>query len=139
MTALPDPSFTLAVESGPGTAHLRLAGDLDHDTGDELLRQSDLCLAAHADLKDLHLDCAELRSCDSLGISTFLAIHRRTTARGIRLHLDGAPPFLERILTVTGVWKLFSQTPAPQRTETPRATPAGTSRLHAAPAPDSSG
>lgn len=117
MTALPHPSFTLTAEAGPGTAHLHLVGELDYETSDELLRHTDRCLAEQADLSDLHLDCAHLRFCDSMGLSTLLTIHRRTTARHIRLHLDNPPPFLERILNTTGVRQLFPQTDKSRPTE----------------------
>ncbi|MER6440076.1 MULTISPECIES: STAS domain-containing protein [unclassified Streptomyces] len=117
MTALPHPSFTLTAEAGPGTAHLHLVGELDYETSDELLQHTDRCLAGQPDLTDLHLDCTELRFCDSMGLSTLLTIHRKTTARHIRLHLDNPPPFLERILNTTGVRQLFPQTYASRRTE----------------------
>ncbi|MGY0070315.1 STAS domain-containing protein [Streptomyces sp. QTS137] len=107
MTPLPHRPLTLTVEAGQGTAHLRLAGDLDHDTSDGLVEQAEQCLTTHPGLRDLHLDCAGLRFCDSTGISVLLMIHRRTTARDVRLHLDGPPPFLERILDTTGVRQLF--------------------------------
>ncbi|MGW0800134.1 STAS domain-containing protein [Streptomyces sp. NPDC002692] len=117
MTALPHPSFTLTVEAGPGTAHLHLVGELDYETSDELLQHTDRCLAGQPDLTDLHLDCTQLRFCDSMGLSTLLTIHRKTTARHIRLHLDNPPQFLERILNTTGVRQLFPQTYASRRTE----------------------
>ncbi|MFJ4925501.1 STAS domain-containing protein [Streptomyces sp. NPDC088736] len=117
MTALPHPSFTLTAEAGPGTAHLHLVGELDYETSDELLQHTDRCLAGQPDLTDLHLDCTELRFCDSMGLSTLLTIHRKTTARHIRLHLDNPPPFLERVLNTTGVRQLFPQTYASRRTE----------------------
>ncbi|MFD8421671.1 STAS domain-containing protein [Streptomyces sp. NPDC059466] len=107
MTALPHSSYTLTAEAGPGTAHLHIVGELDWETSDELLQHADQCLTAQPDLSDLHLDCAELQFCDSMGLSTLLTIHRKTTARNIRLHLDNPPPFLERILNTTGVRQLF--------------------------------
>ncbi|WP_242644519.1 STAS domain-containing protein [Streptomyces laculatispora] len=141
MIPLPHSSFTVTVEAGPGTAHLHIAGALDYDTSDELAQRADQCLTSHADLRELHLDCAELTLCDSMGISTFLAIRRKTTARDIRLHLDNAPPFLERVLTTTGVRTLFTQAHDSQRHEEPLAGPSTSPfspRPHSAPAPDSS-
>ncbi|MEU3146522.1 MULTISPECIES: STAS domain-containing protein [unclassified Streptomyces] len=116
MIPQPHRPFTLTVEAGQGTAHLRLAGDLDYDTCDELVEQAEQCLTTHPDLQDLRLDCAELRFCDSMGISVLLMIHRKTSARNIRLNLDDPPPFLERILDTTGVRHLFSQAHPPQQT-----------------------
>ncbi|MCX4661575.1 STAS domain-containing protein [Streptomyces uncialis] len=107
MTPMPHSPFILTVEAGPGTASLHLAGDLDYATSDELVQHADHCLTTRPDLHDLRLDCTALRFCDTMGISALLMIHRKTTARDVRLHLDGPPPFLERILNTTGVRQLF--------------------------------
>lgn len=107
MTTLPHRRFTLTAEVGQGTAHLRLDGDLDYDTSDELAEWAARCLAGHHDLRELRIDCAGLRWCDSMGLSVLLMIHRRTTARNVRLNLDNPPPFLERTLNTTGVRQLF--------------------------------
>ncbi|MFE3598365.1 STAS domain-containing protein [Streptomyces sp. NPDC059142] len=115
MTDQPSPSFSLTVEAGQGIAHLRLAGVLDYDTSDELTRQATACLAEHPRLRELHLDCARLRLCDSMGISTLLMLHRSTGARNTSLHLDNPPPFLERVLDITGIRHLFSQDSSPRQ------------------------
>ncbi|WP_435971717.1 STAS domain-containing protein [Streptomyces sp. Qhu_M48] len=117
MTRLPQSPFTVTVEAGSGTAYLYLAGDLDHDTSDELAQHADRCLDAHPDLRDLRLDCTRLRFCDTMGISALLMIHRKTTARNIGLHLDNQPAFLDRILNTTGVRHLFSSSCAFQKEE----------------------
>ncbi|WP_405779850.1 STAS domain-containing protein [Streptomyces sp. NBC_00859] len=106
---LPRPSFALTVEPGPDTAHLRLTGELDYDTCAELTRRAGTCLAENPRLRELHLDCAHLTLCDSMGLSTLIQIHRNATAHQVRLHLDNAPPFLERLLAITGTRRLFAQ------------------------------
>ncbi|MFC8224976.1 STAS domain-containing protein [Streptomyces sp. NPDC057287] len=100
--------FTLTVEPGPVSACLHLSGDLDQHSGDTVVEQAERCLSAHPGLNDLHLDCAGLTFCDSIGISSLLMIHRGTTARGVRLYLDNRPPFLQRLLDITGIEKLFT-------------------------------
>ncbi|SEO71915.1 STAS domain-containing protein [Actinacidiphila rubida] len=117
MTSLPHSSFSVTVEAGADTASLRLAGDLDYDTGDELVAHVSRCLAAHPDLRELRVDCAELRFCDSTGLSALLMIHRLTSAGNVRLRVDGPPPFLERMLTTTGVRGLFLPASASERAE----------------------
>ncbi|MCF3147111.1 STAS domain-containing protein [Streptomyces platensis] len=84
------------------TAHLHLAGELDHTTADELLDLALRQIAAQPGLRSLHLNCAQVRACDQMGLAALLALHRRTDAAGIRLHLDDRPPALDRLLTVTG-------------------------------------
>ncbi|WP_406390381.1 STAS domain-containing protein [Streptomyces sp. NBC_00887] len=117
MTAQPSRPFTLIVEAGTGTARLHLVGDLDYDTSGELTRQADACLTEFPDLRELHLDCAGLRLCDSMGVSALLMVHRRTSARNVALHLHNPPPFLERVLDLTGIRKLFVQAPPSQQDE----------------------
>ncbi|MGW3853136.1 STAS domain-containing protein [Streptomyces fagopyri] len=117
MTSLPHSSFTLTVEAGPGTAHFTVSGDLDYDTCDQLLQRTDEFLTAHPEVRDLRLDCSKLQFCDSMGISILLMIHRRTSAQNTQLHLDSPPPFLERILSTTGIQHLFSPAQIPDQAE----------------------
>ncbi|MFB8029394.1 STAS domain-containing protein [Streptomyces sp. NPDC056465] len=117
MTSHPS-SFTLTVETCRGSACLRLAGDLDHSTGDALVERAARCLTEHpGGLYELRLDCRELTFCDSVGVSSLLMIHRKTTAHSVRLHLDNQPPFLHRILAITGLQQLFTQPHTTQQAE----------------------
>ncbi|MFJ9060031.1 STAS domain-containing protein [Streptomyces sp. NPDC102409] len=116
MTSLPS-SFTLTVETRRGSACLHLAGDLDHNTGDTVVEQAERCLTEHPGLCDLRLDCADLTFCDSVGISSLLMIHRKTTAHSVRLHLDSQPPFLRRLLDITGIRRFFTQPQIAQQAE----------------------
>ncbi|WP_328321550.1 STAS domain-containing protein [Streptomyces sp. NBC_00388] len=128
------PSFTLTVEAGPGTVRLRLTGDLDYDTSGELAERAEACLTEMPDLRELRLDCAQLRMCDSMGLSTLLMLHRRTADRAIRLYLDRPPAFLERVLEITGIRQLFEREAAPQQGEqAPADEGAATSQLPAVP------
>ncbi|MFJ8870274.1 STAS domain-containing protein [Streptomyces sp. NPDC102473] len=113
----PPSSFTLTVETRRGSACLHLSGDLDHDTGDTVVEQAEQCLTGNFGLRDLRLDCAELTFCDSVGISSLLMIHRRTTAHSVRLHLDNQPPFLRRLLDITGIQRFFTQPQTAQQAE----------------------
>ncbi|MFJ9074669.1 STAS domain-containing protein [Streptomyces sp. NPDC102278] len=117
MNPPPPSSLSLTVEAGSGTARLHLAGDLDYDTSDELARGAEQSLDAHPHPTDLHLDCAGLQFCDSTGIATLLMIHRKTTTGAVRLHLDNAPPFLERMLHLTGIRHLFPEHHSPRQAE----------------------
>ncbi|MFH9471284.1 STAS domain-containing protein [Streptomyces clavifer] len=112
MTDLHCPPFTLTTEPGPGTVRLRLVGDLDYDTSEQLVERAHDCLAAEPGLRDLFLDCAQLRLCDSMGVSSLLLIHRGTSSRGVGLHLENPPDFLRRILDVTGILPLFVPGPS---------------------------
>ncbi|MFD5900667.1 STAS domain-containing protein [Streptomyces microflavus] len=108
MTALPSPFFTVTAEEGWGWVRLRLTGDLDYDTSHELVARAAERLADRPDLRDLYLDCAQLGLCDSMGVSALLQVHRDTTARSVCLHVEDAPPFLDRIMRITGIQHLFA-------------------------------
>ncbi|MFJ1901219.1 MULTISPECIES: STAS domain-containing protein [unclassified Streptomyces] len=81
---------------------IELHGDLDFDNADVLLEEVTTQLSARPGLKDLHLHCGGLGSVDSTGLSILLMIGRRTSAAGVRLHLDDRTVRLDRLLVVTG-------------------------------------
>lgn len=95
------PPLTLTVEpAADGALVVRIAGDLDHETCDELLERirTELDTGPRA----LCLDFAELGVIDSMGLATLLMIHRHTRQAGVPLRLGRRPEHLERFLTVTG-------------------------------------
>ncbi|MFJ8448146.1 STAS domain-containing protein [[Kitasatospora] papulosa] len=111
------PPFTLEVEAGPGAVRLRLVGDLDYDTSEQLVERARACLAADPAPQTLVLDCSGLRMCDSSGVSALLLIHRGTSPGGVVLQLWDAPGFLLRTLEVTGTRHLFGLDGADARSE----------------------
>ncbi|MEE1820273.1 STAS domain-containing protein [Streptomyces sp. NPDC056362] len=102
----PDTAFDLgdAQESG-GVLRAELTGELAWDSADELLDMLRARLDSAPAPSELRLDCAGLTLCDSMGLSTLLALHRCATAVGARLHLDRRPPFLDRMLVLTGTYE----------------------------------
>lgn len=82
--------------------HLRLTGELDYDTTPEFLAAVRGILSGHAGLRSLHLDCAGLAFCDTMGLYAFLTIRRETGAADVQLHLDNRSPALQRLLEITG-------------------------------------
>ncbi|MEV3931913.1 MULTISPECIES: STAS domain-containing protein [unclassified Streptomyces] len=140
MTELPCPPLALAVEAAPGAARLRLVGDLDYDTGEQLVERAQECLADDPGLRDLYLDCAGLRVCDSTGLSCLLLIHRGTTSRGVVLHLENPPGFLRKVLDVTGTGQLFALGGEDRQAEqSDDGQPPGGGRHQAVPPPAPSG
>jgi len=86
---------------------LRVVGDLDYLTVDEVVDTATQLLAQQVDLANLHLDFDGLTFLDSAALSGLLLIYRRTSQAGVRLHLDHRPPILERVLHVTGLFGHF--------------------------------
>ncbi|WP_329129733.1 STAS domain-containing protein [Streptomyces sp. NBC_01476] len=113
MSTLPEtPLILTTVVVDAATARTVIDGDLDFDTAGELVTAVEDGLAAQPGLRDLHLDCGRLGVCDSVGLSVLLTVHRRTSAAGVRLHLDDRPPALDRLLEVTGTLEFLTADPA---------------------------
>ncbi|MEU6546265.1 STAS domain-containing protein [Streptomyces sp. NPDC046859] len=90
-----------------GDAHIRITGDLDWDSADELTEAARALLCTDPAPRGLHLDCARLTLCDSLGLASLLMVRRATAAAGTRLHLVNQPAPLLRLLDMTGTADLF--------------------------------
>lgn len=103
-------TYHLTITTAPRMASVRIAGDLDYQTTDDLVEVASKLLTQHNELSDLHLDFTETTFLDSAALSGLLLLHRRTTQAGIELHLDHRPPFLDRVLQVTGLFGHFVPT-----------------------------
>lgn len=106
MTAMPSGPLRLtyadADADADDTVRIELRGDLDHHCADLLLDAVTRLLAGRPRPRDLHLDCSGLAATDSSGLSALLMVRRHTDAAGVRLHLDGRPAHLDRLLELTG-------------------------------------
>ncbi|MEU0698209.1 STAS domain-containing protein [Streptomyces niveus] len=103
MTTIPPAGLLLTVSlTDEHTVCVSIEGDLDYDSSQQLLDETREQLSRHTGTRHLRLDCSRLVTCDSMGLATLLAVHRATDAAGVRLHLDGRPASLERILRLTG-------------------------------------
>ncbi|MET4921729.1 STAS domain-containing protein [Streptomyces sp. PSRA5] len=103
MTTIPPAGLLLTVSlTNEHTVCVGIEGDLDYDSSQQLLDETCGQLARRTGTRHLRLDCSRLATCDSMGLATLLAIHRATSAAGVRLHLDGRPASLDRILRLTG-------------------------------------
>ncbi|MGW0606049.1 STAS domain-containing protein [Streptomyces sp. NPDC002640] len=112
MTASPDESLAVLQFLGPGTVRLVLRGDLDYDTGDEMVQTVRQLLREHTGVRELRVDCRELGTVDSTGLSVLLMTHRLAGRHGISFHLDHLGPKLRRMLEITGTYEHLS-TPLP--------------------------
>ena len=90
-------------------AVLRLTGELDADTA----------LALHANLAQLLqrpvprivVDLCDLKFCDSIGLSAFIASKEVIVARGGWLSFAGANPFLAQLMETIGLSRYFATFP----------------------------
>jgi anti-anti-sigma factor len=97
----------VTITTAAQSACVRVAGDLDYLTIDELVDIATQLLVQRVDLTNLHLDFDGLTFLDSAALSGLFLISRRTAQAGVRLHLDHRPPILERVLHVTGLFGHF--------------------------------
>ncbi|MFC9278408.1 STAS domain-containing protein [Streptomyces collinus] len=112
MTTLPPSEFTLGFDHDPATLTVRVAGELDYDTSDDLLEAVvEHLTAVQGPLRDVRLDFSELTWIDSSGLAALLMIHRRASAVGAVLHLDNRPDVLERMLQITNVLEHLTAQP----------------------------
>jgi anti-anti-sigma factor len=103
-------TYSLKITTAARSASVRIAGDLDYETADDLLEAASRLLARQNAMCDLHLDFSELTFLDSAALSRLLMLHRRTCAARVALHLDHRPRFLDRVLQVTGLFEHFDLT-----------------------------
>ena len=108
--------MTTSFGAGPHAVRLALTGDLDYDTCGELLQRVRTALDEGAGADELRLDCGELGTVDSMGLSTLLQIHRSACRDGIAFHLDDIGPALRRLLELTGTYEYLT---APRQSEPP--------------------
>jgi anti-anti-sigma factor len=101
-------NFSVTITKTGRSACVRVTGDLDYETADEVVEAASQLLARQVELIDLRLDFSGLTFLDSAALSGLLLLQRRTTQSGVQLHLDHRPPFLDRVLQVTGLHGHFA-------------------------------
>ncbi len=101
-----DATLVLTVQAEPaGPCLVTAAGELDYHTGRQLRAcLDDVPLRSSAVLV---LDLSGITYCDSTGVSVLVHAYRRTEAAGTTLALAGAAPAIFRLLTFTGLDRLF--------------------------------
>ncbi|MFG2606455.1 STAS domain-containing protein [Streptomyces sp. NPDC048514] len=91
--------------SEPTTLTVYVAGELDYDTGDDLVATFADHLGRHPGPREVRLDFRHLTWIDSAGLAALLMIHRRAGAVGAGLRLDNRPGFLDARLRLTHVFE----------------------------------
>jgi anti-anti-sigma factor len=112
-------TYSLTITTAARSTSVRIVGDLDYQTTDDLVEVASQLLAQQSTMSDLHLDFSELTFLDSAALSGLLTLHRRTSQAGVALHLDHRPQFLDRVLQVTGLFEHFDLTRSDAETGDP--------------------
>jgi anti-anti-sigma factor len=91
-------TYSLTITTTTRSTSIRIVGDLDYQTTDDLVEVASQLLAQRNAMSDLHLDFTELTFLASAALSRLLMLHRRTSEAGVALHLSHRPQFLDRVL-----------------------------------------
>ncbi|MER7909397.1 STAS domain-containing protein [Streptomyces sp. NPDC096068] len=104
MNGFPSTEFILDVVRESVSLYVRVSGDLDYDSCDELVDAvTENLRGGGAPPRGVRLDFDGLTHIDSSGLSALLLVHRRASALGAVLYLENRPDFLERLLHITNV------------------------------------
>jgi anti-anti-sigma factor len=99
-------TYSLTITTAPPSASVRVTGDLDYETTDDFVEAASRLLARNT-MSELHVDFSELTFLDSAALSGLVLLHRRSSEVGVVLYLDHRPPFLDRVLQITGLFDHF--------------------------------
>jgi anti-anti-sigma factor len=94
--------LSIGVDHDGSTVVLRLHGELDLATAEQLRRRIRTVLAEH-DPHRLLLDLAELTFADSSGLAVLVWAHKRLASRDRQLRLHHPHRQIRRILHITGL------------------------------------
>jgi anti-anti-sigma factor len=97
-----------AVTDGPTTT-LRVAGEVDLATADELSRAATAALQAGPDT--LVIDLAAVTFLDSTGLAVLVAVTNQTTASGVRLTIRDPAPRVRNVIRITGLGEFLPIAP----------------------------
>ncbi|AYG84847.1 Putative anti-sigma factor antagonist [Streptomyces hundungensis] len=103
---LAGPSVDPPVRVFDGPDAVRVFGDLDIDSAQPLYSALREALDRSAD--GLLLDLRGVDFCDCSGLGALLRIRHRALAQGKFIRVRGARPQVDRLLTATHTWPLFS-------------------------------
>jgi anti-sigma B factor antagonist len=87
-------------------AVLRLSGELDAENANTL--HSVLAELMERPVPRIVVDLADLKFCDSVGLSAFITSKQVITARGGWLSFAGANPFLAQLMATVGLSRYFA-------------------------------
>ncbi|BBC91353.1 STAS domain-containing protein [Streptomyces griseofuscus] len=103
MTGYVPPEFSVEITEEQTRCTVRVAGELDYDTSDELVETVVGLLRHRPRTSAVRLDFSGLTWIDSSGLSALLMIRRTTSAIGAVLCLDNRPGFLDQRLRLTDI------------------------------------
>lgn len=99
-------SLSITMETKQDVLVVRLRGELDHHTADELRNQVDEVLK-NPQIRHLVLSLAELSFMDSSGIGVILGRYKQIAARSGEMVVCSINPTIYRIFEMSGLFKII--------------------------------
>lgn len=99
-------ALLIGVSARGGRLLVAIRGDLDIST--EKTVQTVLRAAVGQSRHGVDLDLSGTGFCDACGLNCFLTARRRALAAGKTVTIRAASPVVQRLLSVTGMWTLFT-------------------------------
>jgi anti-anti-sigma factor len=110
--SMPVTPFSVRANRDGDTTILHISGELDIATV-PALRSAAYAELERADCETLAFDLAELAFLDSTGIGSWVEIRGRAVDNGQRVVIRAVPEFVQRVLEIGALTKLFADSPAP--------------------------
>jgi anti-anti-sigma factor len=96
------PNFRIDMLDGDFGTTIKLAGELDSATCDDLVSRFEAAIPALGG-RELVIDLGEVTFIDSSGMRAIIAIERRAGEEGVTLRLTRPPPEVIELLQITGI------------------------------------
>lgn len=93
---------------------IRLSGELDHHTAEELREQVTSTLAAHP-IKHIVLNLQQLTFMDSSGLGVILGRYKQIKAIGGEMVVCAISPSIKRLFDMSGLFKIIRLEPDEQK------------------------
>ncbi|NGQ94647.1 anti-sigma F factor antagonist [Brevibacillus sp. SYP-B805] len=100
-------SLQIELETKRDVLVVRLQGELDHHTAEELRTKVDGVLTNHPDIRHLVLSLADLAFMDSSGIGVILGRYKQISARAGEMVVCSINPMIYRIFEMSGLFKVI--------------------------------
>ncbi|QRG69844.1 anti-sigma F factor antagonist [Brevibacillus choshinensis] len=99
-------SLRIVMETRQDVLVIRLQGELDHHTAEELRGKVDEILRA-PDIRHIVLSLADLTFMDSSGIGVILGRYKQISARSGDMYVTSINPTIYRIFEMSGLFKVI--------------------------------
>ena len=100
-------SLRINMETKQDVLVVRLQGELDHHTSDELRTKVDEVLKKDEGIRHLVLSLADLQFMDSSGIGVILGRYKQIAARSGEMVVCSINPTITRIFEMSGLFKVI--------------------------------